>query len=327
MHVLMVHPTAHIPVTTYGGTERVLWALGKELARMGHRVTYLVREGSCPFAQVIAWDGERTLAEQMPGDVDVLHFHADPPEGESLRKPYVFTFQSAGRSRSTLDRNTIFVSRSHARRFASDCFIHNGLDWDDYGSPDLGRERTYVHFLGDAAWRVKNVRGAIRIARAAGETLYVLGGRRINFRMGFRLTLSPHVKFFGWVGGEEKLKLIGGSKGLVFPVRWHEPFGLAIIESLFFGCPVFGTPYGSLPELVPADVGHLSARAADLAEAVRNSGAFDRRRCHDYAVASFNSRVMALAYLSKYEKVLGGEPLNPVPPRQDVKVKGFLPFD
>ena len=59
---------------------------------------------------------------------------------------------------------------------------------------------------------------------------------------------------------------------MIFPVRWHEPFGLAIVESLYFGCPVFGTPYGSLPEIVAPDVGVLSARASDLAEAVRGAG-------------------------------------------------------
>ena len=44
--------------------------------------------------------------------------------------------------------------------------------------------------------------------------------------------------------------LLNASRGLIFPVRWHEPFGLAVIESLYFGCPVFATPYGALPELV-----------------------------------------------------------------------------
>ena len=36
----------------------------------------------------------------------------------------------------------------------------------------------------------------------------------------------------------EKGEILNSSKGLVFPVLWHEPFGLAIIESLYYGCPV-----------------------------------------------------------------------------------------
>ena len=58
---------------------------------------------------------------------------------------------------------------------------------------------------------------------------------------------------------------------LLFPVKWHEPFGLALIESLYFGNPVFGTPFGF--------------------------ERFDRRRCHEYACDRFSSTVMAKNYV------------------------------
>jgi glycosyltransferase involved in cell wall biosynthesis len=267
----------------------------------------------------------------VPADADLLHLFDVPVDSrkftEGVRTPYVLTLEGFGSRYQELDPNTIFVSRKHAERFGSDCFVYNGLDWDEYGKPDLDARRTYVHFLGDAGWKVKNIRGAIRVAREAGETLYVLGGHRLNFRMGFRLTISPWVRFKGWVGGEEKLRLLAGSKALVFPVKWHEPFGLAITESLFFGCPVFGTPYGSLPEIVTPEVGHLSARTDDLASALRESGRYDRRRCHQYAADLFGSRPMALAYLKKYETVLAGRPLNPVAPRRRADDQKMLPFD
>jgi hypothetical protein len=52
MRILIVNDTK-IPVEGYGGTERVIWYLGEELSKMGHKVTFLVREGSaCPFAKV-----------------------------------------------------------------------------------------------------------------------------------------------------------------------------------------------------------------------------------------------------------------------------------
>lgn len=35
-----------LPALRYGGTERVVWALGKELHRMGHRITFLAAPGS-----------------------------------------------------------------------------------------------------------------------------------------------------------------------------------------------------------------------------------------------------------------------------------------
>ena len=165
------------------------------------------------------------------------------------------------------------------------------------------------------------------MARLAGEELHVAGGFRLNFRMGFRLTLSRQVRFHGWVGDGKKRQLLAGSKGLVYPVLWREPFGLALVESLYFGCPVFGTPYGSLPEIVPPDVGFLSADSAELAEAVRGAARFDRRRCHAHAISSFGARAMTDAYVEAYERVLAGEPIHAEPPRRTQPPDaGLLPF-
>ena len=155
---------------------------------------------------------------------------------------------------------------------------------------------------------MKNVRGAINIIKQLpGEKLYVLGGTRLNFKMGFRFTISPKVKFKGMVGGNKKNTLLQHSKGLIFSVKWDEPFGLAITESLYCGCPVFGTPYGSLPELVPSDVGFLAEDMNDIAEHIKNHYNYTHSRCHEYARDLFSSRIMAENYVRYYERVLQGE--------------------
>jgi len=327
MKIVLVNVYATLPAERYGGIERVMWWLGKALARRGHEVSYLVVDGTCPFARVIRHDRRRPVDDQLPPDTDVVHLQHVLPEGESIGRPHLTTMHGSGSKVVELDRNTVFVSRDQAGRFGSTGFIHNGVDWEDYGPPRLDVPRSGLHFLGDGAWKVKNLRGAIRVARLAGEELHVAGGFRLNFRMGFRLTLSPRVRFHGWVEDEEKRSLLERSKGLVYPVRWREPFGLALVESLYFGCPVFGTPYGSLPEIVPPDVGFLSADSAELAEAVRGAARFDARRCHAHAVSSFGARAMADAYLVAYERVLAGEPLHAEPPRRTQPPdNGLLPF-
>jgi len=174
---------------------------------------------------------------------------------------------------------------------------------------NLGKPQNYHHFLGKAAWRVKNVQGAIDVARQAGCTLKVLGGDRLNFRRGFRFTLSPSIHFYGMVGGEQKMELLRESSGLIFPVRWHEPFGLAIIESLYFGAPVFATPYGALPELVDAENGLLSNSLRVLAEGVRQFQT-NRRRNHERAQDLFNAIRMARDYLQLYTDALNGRALH-----------------
>ncbi len=327
MHIVIVNKGV-IPVSKYGGTERVLWYLGRELSRMGHTITYLVESGSsCPFGKVIFLDNTKSLSAQIPADADIVHFNFNI--NEAVDKPYIITIHGNSNDSREFDINTVFVSQNHAQRYNSGSYVYNGLDWDDYGKVDLKAERKHFHFLGKAAWRVKNVEGAIKvIAKAKGETLKVLGGHRLNIKMGFRLTLNPNIKFYGMVGGEEKLTVLRASKGLVFPVKWNEPFGLAITESLYFGCPVFGTPYGSLPELVNSEVGFLSDKSSELAKAVKDAGSFSRKRCHEYAVEVFNSKKMAEAYLEKYLTVLNGKTLNKVPPKlKEIQKEKFLPWE
>jgi glycosyltransferase involved in cell wall biosynthesis len=312
MRIVHVVPS-RLPALLYGGTERVAWWLAREQASRGHAVTLLANRGSeCPFAEVRFLDPRRGMEDQVPAHADIVHFHY--PFDGALSRPYLATIHGNDAPGTRHHRNAVFVSRDHARRYGSETFVHNGIDPDEYGSPELQRRRDYVHFLGKAAWRLKNVRGAIRIARQAGVPLRVLGGYRFNLNMGFRLTLDPNVSFAGMVGGEKKNEALRGSRGLIFPVLWHEPFGLAIIESLYFGCPVVATPYGSLPELVPGSVGFLSDRIADLADAVRDLGSFRRSDCHQWVLENFTSARMADGYQRLYEKVLSGETLNPEAP-------------
>ncbi|MGR5120665.1 glycosyltransferase [Vibrio astriarenae] len=304
---ILVFSTKTLPVKNYGGTERVVWDLVEALHLLGHRVTLLSGKGTqCDWARVIEYQADIPLNDQIPQDIDLVHFHA---KFEPIDKPYVIT--QHGNSSGPIDENTIFVSKQHAENHGGVAYVHNGLNWDNYLQPSLAMKRERFHFLGKAAWRVKNVQGAIDITRKAGEQLDVLGGHRFNFKMGLRLTFDRHVRFQGMVDDRTKSQLMNASKGLVFPVTWHEPFGLAITESLFFGCPVFGTPYGSLPELVTPEVGVLSANEVDLIEAIKNVGQFNNHQCHEYARDRFNALVMGKEYVLKYEAVLNQYRLNP----------------
>ncbi len=344
MKILIAH-NAKIPVHAYGGSERIVWWLGKELAGLGHRVVFLVKKGSeCPFAEVIFWDEKKPLAAQIPADVDLVHFHFEP--GEEIEKPHLITFHENAKSAKTFHPNTVFLSRNHANRHGGEVFVHNGLDFNDYGKPFLDNKRLYLHFLGNAAWREKNVRGAIDIAGKAGVNLHVIGGTRVNFRAGLRITLSPNVRFHGMLGGDGRNAVLNNSRGLVYPVLWHEPFGLAIIESLFYGCPVFGTPHGSLPELLGrqphpngkkdwngkidafySEFGCLSVKKSELVEAVKNTQDFKRRRCQEYVVENFSASRMADDYILLYQKILSGQQLHENSPVLEVvPANGFLSF-
>ncbi|MEQ8303533.1 MAG: glycosyltransferase [Cyclobacteriaceae bacterium] len=305
---------AVFPVSKYGGIERVVWYLAQSLSKQGHAVTLLAKAGSeCPFAKVIFIDERKDWNEQIPATADIVHFHFDPDA--NIEKPVVYTIHENAPASSTFHKNTIFVSQNHAKRYNAQAYVYNGMNWDEYPGAILNNERQYFHFLGAARWRVKNLKGAIKVARQSKQELHVLGGNRLNFSMGFRLTLSPKIKFHGMVDDEAKAKVLNKSRGLIFPVRWNEPFGIAITESLYFGCPIFGTPYGSLPELVKVDVGFLSSSSKELSEQIANYKHYRPVRCYEYARDVFNADAMARQYLEKYEKVLNGEELNASNPK------------
>jgi glycosyltransferase involved in cell wall biosynthesis len=325
MHILIAS-YSQIPVTKYGGTERIIWWLGRELVRRGHKVTYLVAAGStCPFARVQLLDNGKSLDEQVPNDVDVVHINFQP--GSFNNKPYVATVHD-NPGTTVLSQNSVFISADHAARHGSDTFVYNCIDFNDYAKPNLNKARTHFHFLAKAAWRLKNVKGAIKVVSKAHQKLVVLGGTRLNLKMGLRFTPNLNVRFKGMVDDVQKAAVLNTSKGLLFPVLWHEPFGIAIIESLYYGCPVFGTPYGSLPELVPQQFGLLANSVATLAEGLTHADAYDKRQCHQYAADNFNIAAMAQHYINLYERVLNGETLNSKPAqRLEMHQPKFLPWN
>ena len=326
MHVMQVINHV-IPAVKYGGTERVVWWLSKKLAELGHRVTLLAPAGSsCDFATVLPLDPQKSLDAQVPDDVDIIHLHDDTQPSE--RTPTIRTFHGNMRKAGSMSENTVFISADQARRHGGSVFIHHGLDLQEYGPVDWSIPREHLVFLAKAAWKVKNVRDAIHIARKAGRPLAVAGGHRLNFTMGFRLTLDPNARFLGMVDHHHKQQVLNRSLALLFPVKWHEPFGLALIESLYFGNPVFGTPFGSLPEIVTDEVGFLSKSRNELIGQVRELERFDRRRCHEYVCDRFSSTVMAKNYLDLYEKVCNGENLHDQRPSwHDPAEPKYLPLD
>lgn len=307
---IAIYINSVLPCVRYGGTQRVAWSQARALRRLGNDVTLIAAKGTqADFARVVEIDPSMPVEKLVPGDVDIVHFHT-PVDFSRLKVPYVLTVHGNDTRAGDIGPWSIFVSGNHAERHGAQAFVYNGLDWDDYPPYVPSERRRGLFFLGNAAWRVKNLKGGIFTAKIARRRLDVLGGGRLNFKMGFRLTLDPNVHFHGMVGNDVKAGVASASEGLVFPVKWHEPFGLAVVESLYYGTPVFATPYGSLPELVIPGTGALADNPYDLRDRILNGG-FDSRLCHEYAADSFNSRIMAEKYLEYYEMRLNGEAINP----------------
>lgn len=284
-----------------------MWLL-KGLAELGVETTLVCKAGSKnPYGSVCELDLTKPI-ENHPIQADLIHYFSPPDFVPQL--PYVVTIHGNGKEGEHYPENTIFLSRDHARRHGSDSFVYNGLDPEEYlYSPTKDGS---LLFLGRASWKVKNVKGAIRIARNAGRTLNILGGRKLlgNGR--------ADIYWRGDVGGEPKATWISKASGLIFPVVWSEPFGLAVIECLVSGTPVLATPFGALPEIVTPEVGVLATSERELVDAVAKLDGFDPERCRQRVLEHFHYRKMSQSYLEKYNRAISGERLNSSKPTRQV---------
>lgn len=228
---------------------------------------------------------------------------------EKIEKPYLISCHTNFHAFDDYDINTVFSSRNHAQRNGSEVFVYNGVDTEELGPVDFNRKRNGLLFMAYAKRPEKNLKDCRYIARKTKNVLKIIGLKNKWFRR-----LQPGIECKGFLGGQERNAVIQSSKALLFPVRWHEPFGIAVIECMYFGLPVFASSYGSLPELVKQDVGFVSDSRSRLVEAIQQIGQFNPKRCHEYVCEQFTSKHMTDNYLNLYQKVLAGHTLNAKPP-------------
>jgi len=335
MHVTFYHDCdIPIPPPLYGGTERVIYWLGKALVHLGHRVTLLARPGSeIPGAELrplpAAHGAGSGWTQLVPDACDLLHLWRPPPV--PVPKPFLVTMGSNGRPGVSFPSNTVFVSRTHAANHGSRHFVYNGIDPTDYEC--CPARANYAVFLAIARTRTKNLAGAIHVAREAGIKLHVLGSRTWPGNLQRLLPTVRGVRYHGMVGGREKRQLLAQARCLIFPVRYPEPFGVAVTEALVSGCYVVGTPYGALPEIVTPAVGMLSTTARDLVEAIRHPARFDPEACRTRVLdGGFTHLDMARNYLRYYETVLTQGQLGEANEAPPGTIPGFdyrqsLPWD
>ncbi|HEY4099419.1 MAG TPA: glycosyltransferase [Gemmatimonadales bacterium] len=299
LHVVLYHP-ARMPITRYGGLERVIVWLARGLAALGHRVTLIAGPRSdVPEATVIPIDpkigfqrGGPDLTPYLPPGVDIVHSHA-PLRHMPRSTPYAWTLHGNATPEPELLDTAIAVSADHARRHGIARWVHNGLDPADYRfSPTKG---DFDLFLG----RLHSVKGwqwAVSGARDAGQRLVVAGGWRPSVRR--------DIQFIGQVGGERKVSLLADAACLWMPAQWDEPFGLTTIEAMVSGTPVLGTHRGALPEIVTPESGALGDSVDELVRLRPALGMLDPEAIRNRVLQRFTHLLMAEAYLALYRETI-----------------------
>jgi len=331
-----------VPPQLYGGTERVVSWLTEELIELGHDVTLFASGDSRTAGRLVAvcpvslWRDPSTR-ETLPQHVrmlelvfrdlsrfDVIHFHCDYIHFPLVRRLPCVNVTTLHGQVHLPDVGSLFeeysevplVSVSDAqRRPLPDAnwraTVYHGLPRDLHVfQPNAAN---YLAFLGRISPE-KRLDRAIEIARAAGKPLKIAAKIYDEDRAYFQETISPllnkyhsFVEFIGEVGGERKNEFLRNASALIFPIDWAEPFGLVMIEALACGTPVIAWRNGSVPEIIDdGRTGFVVESIADAVAAVRKAPEIRRLECRRVFEKRFDSRRMALDYVSVYQRLLSG---------------------
>lgn len=109
----------------------------------------------------------------------------------------------------------------------------------------------------------------------------------------------------GEVNHAQKAELLGNAAVTLFPISWHEPFGLVMIESMATGTPVLGMNLGSVPEVIAhGKTGFLCQSYEAMAAMIPAALKLDRQTCRDYVENKFSVTQMVDGYELAYQQLL-----------------------
>lgn len=339
MRIAQIAPLAEsVPPKLYGGTERVVAYLTEELVRLGHHVCLFAAGDSATSAELVPCAPRslrlnEDIADPLPHSLlqmervrqrahqfDVLHFHTDHLH-LPLFRPLSHKTVTTMHGRLDLadlpplyaefsDMPLVSISRAQRAPLAQANWVatvHHGLAREVCPFNPAPRGG-YLAFLGRVSPE-KGLEQAIEIAKRARLRLRIAAkvdrADEAHFRGRIAPLLEhPLVEFIGEVDEEHKPAFLGNALALVFPVRWPEPFGLAMIEAMSCGTPVVAFPRGSTPEVVePGLTGYLVGSVEEAASAVYAAARLDRARVRSRFEQRFSAARMARDYLSVYRSL------------------------
>lgn len=317
MHIAQIFD-AEIPPTGYGGIERVVYWLVREFHRQGHKVTLIARAPSnvvdeCPGVNFLPYHDIEKLPREMLEAFDIAHFHNTVEASWADRYPHLVTEHGNDKRKLVFDRNSVFLSRSHAQNHRATHFLPNGIPLQDY--PFSPAKNNKLLFLARLNWRAKNARTAINLAFDTSTSICLTGGELKASRKtwGSWVLRYPFKKSlieeYGVVDGVQKLQLLKDSMCLYYLVNWHEPFALAPHEALACGTPVLATPNGALAEYIQDGVNGFIVRdyaqAKNAIDRLKSMSPDEREKMAGHCRASaYTIEESVRQHIVMYERIL-----------------------
>ena len=283
--------------------------LAKGLAELGHEVYYHLPAG---VAEPLPAGVERVTAP--PESADILHNYSSSRSDPGLMNfvksrgiPWVATchldIQARGIDRSHAGGNWIFVSRTLARLYGRERYVHNGIDPRNYIYGETKKD--YFLFMSSMDWAFeKGLDRALALAAGLGFRLVVAGtgGDYPVIRKIEKLCARAGAEYAGDVRGQSKAQLLAGARALLHPTRLCEGFGLVMVEALMSGTPVICSDQGACPEVISPDVGFVCRIETDYRKAIESIEKISSLVCREKAMRNYHYHLMAKGFVREYER-------------------------
>ena len=329
--------TEAVPPTWHGGIENIISLVTEGLVKRGHEVTLFASADSKTSAKLVSTSKISFRTAGKPDilldfthaakaflkaeDFDIIHNHTDyfglgfsdfvnTPSVTTLHSP--FSEEEARKLLGSFAHlNYVALSFSHKRSLPAILniirVIYNGIDLSTF--PFSDKKQGYMLFLG----RIHPDKGthiAIEAAKQTGKPLLIAAQiDRYNNRY-FNEIIKPQIDnklifFEGEVNQEQKRDLLKNASGVIFPVTWSEPFGLAMIEALACGTPVIALNKGSTPEIiVDGKTGFIAETESGLAYGIENVHKINSHTCRKHVQENFSHDRMVDEYVKVYEEIV-----------------------
>jgi glycosyltransferase involved in cell wall biosynthesis len=334
-------PMERVPPLAYGGTERVIVELVRELDRRGHELTTFASGDSVVPGRLVETVPEALRPAGYTGDAapyfyltmravldrahefDLIHSHLEWASFLLARVapiPVVSTMHGrldlpwAHETFALPTPGIVAISQNQASShpaFDWAGIVHNGLTLD--ASPFGRRRGDALCFVGRVAPE-KGIVEAIEIAQLSDRPLKIAakvhpnGPERAYFDAVFTPALEAagsSVEFLGELDQADRDQLFAESYASLMPGSWPEPFGLVAIEALACGTPVIARRVGGLPEIIRDGVdGFFGDDATQLAFQVPRVEELDRQAIRDSVLDRFSAGRMTDGYEAVYQAAL-----------------------
>ncbi len=322
------------------GHKVTLFASGdsKTKAKLASVYPRALKKDNIPWTDPF-WNLENlSRAFQSADQFDIIHSHLDLWTlffQELTKTPVIHTFHNPLYTSSITDpqrlptrlkmfrihrNNTLgcFISKSQRKlcpvKFPCNWVVYNGIDVSQYKF----NPKSTDYF----AWiaRIdpyKGIENAISAAEKAGVKLLLAGRLDKHRESYFKEKIKPHlgkkIKYLGELDQKDLPDFYRKAKAVLYPIEWHEPFGLIMTEAMACGTPVIAFNRGSVSEVIKNGKTGFVVPMLDkkgkknirgIVESIGKIDQIKRENCRKWVEKKFTYQKMVDKYEEIYYKVI-----------------------